>query len=186
MGLFSSRKEPPRDQWMSICGRIANGLSEVRRSWFDACVDLMAAEFAKPGVGNEFIVVNLEIGGRADQAIRAQQLLICSGKLAGEGYISPRNGRDFADVLFAAVCGGELGACMTLFARYSEVEGGTRLFRFCGDVAGYMTEEESPLAQATTLAPMITPLTVGTCYVVAEAFGDQAEAARLRKKMTEA
>ena len=131
-------KKINREDWANISLCIAQGLKESRKIWFNSCVQILG------NLKESEEVVNSELGGEAELAIKTWQLYQASGFLPA--YISESDGRDFADILYAQVCGTELLECMSYLKRYREVEdNSTILFRFCSDVAKYITGNSTPL-----------------------------------------
>jgi hypothetical protein len=93
--------------------------------------------------------------------------------MAQHRYIPPDQGRDFADLLFAQVCGSDLESTLQYFARYERADRGSSLFRFSSDVAEYITGNNAPLMEAMTLggsAPILAHL---SHMVLAGSFNDQ-------------
>lgn len=72
----------------AISLRITQGLEEVRKTWFQACVDNFL-ETSKKGAseGPPIVVKRANLAGDAARASKAYQLYLVSGFLAQHGYI---------------------------------------------------------------------------------------------------
>jgi hypothetical protein len=161
---------------------IAKGLEEVRKIWFDSCVKLLRESAKKNSL--DIHLVTIRLGGEGDLAIRAYQLLLVSNCLAKYTYIPPSQGKDFADILYAQVCGTKVETILSFLSRYHEVtDSGTQLFRFSSDVAKYITGNESPLAESTLLASTLLPFAVMNHLVVASCFADDKTVKKLESEL---
>lgn len=190
MGFFSQLfggGGPGREDWGAISLRITQGLEEVRKTWFQACVDNFL-ETSKKGAseGPPIVVKRANLAGDAARASKAYQLYLVSGFLAQHGYIPPSQGRDFADILFAQVCGTELEQCLSFFGRYHEAQGdpGTQLFRFGSDISRYITGNDAPLVESMLAASTLPVFVAMSHMVVADAFADQGTVAQLQAKLS--
>ncbi len=178
MRVFSRRphSRPKREDWPRICACITDGLEAVRKEFFDSCVrQLRRVSSESEDFPVDVVVVNDVLGGQADLAIKALQLTHASSFLAKHAYIPRRKGKDFADLLYAHVCGGQIRKILEYQSRYLEVaeDGGTLLFRFSLDVAKYICDEEAPLPQSQIVAIGVRHyLSIGN-IVVASCFEDR-------------
>jgi len=178
---------PSREDWAAISLRIAQGLEEVRKTWFQACVDnFREASEKSASEGPPITMKRANLAGDAGRASKAYQLYLVSGFLAQHGYIPPSQGRDFADILFAQVCGTELEQCLSFFARYHEAQAdpGTQLFRFGSDISRYITGNDAPLVESMLVASTVPVCVALSHMVVADAFGDQRTVAQLQAKLS--
>lgn len=183
--LFNSK--PSRDKWSTISTDIAKGLEEVRKRWFETGVSLLE-EARKGEKPLEIKIVCRTLGGEADFAIKAYQLLLTSGFLAQHSYIPRSEGKDFADILYAQVCETTVQETMLYLERYNEVQDdrGTQLFRLASDIARYITGSEAHLAESMILVSTIPIYVDFTHIVVAYAFGDQDTVRELQSKVRSA
>lgn len=118
MGIFSKlfAGSPDREHWSTISLNISKGLEDIRKTWFDSCVKVLQESSSKKGKDSLAIeIVNIHLGGGADLAIKAYQLYLVSGFLAQHAYIPPSEGKDFADILYAQVCGTQIEECLAFF-----------------------------------------------------------------------
>lgn len=177
MGIFSKlfASGPGREDWSMISFKISKGLEDVRKTWFNSCVKVLQENSSKKGKDSLAIkILNIHLGGEADLAIKAFQLYLVSGFLSQHSYISPSKGKDFADILYAQVCGTQIVECLVFFSRYQEAlsERGKQLFRFTSDVTKYITGNKAPLNESMLIIPTV-PLFVSLNHiVVANCFGD--------------
>lgn len=157
-------KEPDRSQWAIIVNKITVGLEEVCLSWFESCVDIYQETFT-------FKNRTLDVNGL--RSVKAYQLYWIDGYMAQHQYISPKYSQEFCDLLFAQVCGSDLENIDTYFIRYNITDGSASLFRFCNDMAEYITGEKNSVHLAMALMPITSLLCNLTLIVLAESFGDQ-------------
>jgi len=191
MGFFSRLFRgagPSREDWGVISLRIAKGLEEVRKKWFETLVGIFR-EMSKKGAWKDppITVKRTNLAGDATHALKAYQLYLVSAFLAKHGYIPPSQGRDFADLLFAQVCGTELEQCLAFFNRYHEAheDPGRQLFRFASDISRYITGNDTSFYESMLVDPTIPVFAWLTHMVVADAFGDQVTVAQLQTKLSE-
>ena len=168
---------PKREEWGAISLRIARSLQELRERWFPVCVNGLRE--------SQFKVRRAGLSGEADRATRAFQLYLVANYLSQHAYIPTSEGRDFADILFAQVCGTELGECLVPFSRYAggETGGGTVLFRFSADIARYITGDDTPLLESMAVAEATLTFGILTHMIVADAFGDVDTVSELRAEL---
>src|SRR4029077_7633313 len=169
---MTSSGQYERNHWLQICTNIAVALERDRRTWFENCLKMVAE--VKRKIGLPFETANSTIGGRADLALRAYQLITPTRLMSVRKYVPPADGQDFADLLWAQVCRTNLDDVFELVARYREKRE-EEAERFGRDVACFITGESSPSAFALSLEIMMpTPqLTVHTAMIVAACFGDK-------------
>lgn len=185
MGIFSKlfARGPGREDWSMISLNISKGLEDVRKTWFNSCVKVLQENSSKKGKDSLAIkIVHIRLGGEANLAIKAFQLYLVSGFLSQHSYISPSKGKDFADILYAQVCGTQIVECLAFFSRYQEVlsDRGTQLFQFTSDVSKYITGNKAPLNESMLIMPNI-PLFVSLNHIViANCFGDNKMVKKLK------
>src|SRR3972149_8462386 len=186
MGILSKLFgfKPTMDKWPAISADIAGGLEVVRKRWFETGVSFLedATKGDKP---LQIKIVCRTLGGEADSAIKAYQLLLTSGFLAQHSYIPRPDGKDFADILYAQVCGTNIRETMRYLERYIEVQQdrGTQLFRLASDIARYITGSEASLAESMILTSIIPIYVDWTHMAVAYAFRDHNTLRELRSKV---
>jgi hypothetical protein len=168
---------PKREEWGAISLRIARSLKELRERWFPVCVNGLRE--------SKFKVRRASLSGEADRATRAFQLYLVANYLSQHAYIPTSEGRDFADILFAQVCGTELEECLVPFSRYAEVQTdrGAVLFRFSADIARYITGNDTPLPEAMAVAETTPTFGILTHMIVADAFGDMDTVSELQAEL---
>jgi len=178
MGLFSNlfKSEPSRDEWITISASICEGLEGYIDIWYAICVKALQDR------GDEEIV-NAEVTDGADMAIRAYQLMMAMTYIGKNQYISPKNGADFADILYANYCGTRLNQITDFGRRYME-SSEYQIQRFCGDVSTAILGRESAIGMIA-LTPHILTLGLGGNVLISAAFGDNAKAQEMSDNLTE-
>ena len=173
-------RRPDRSQWPRIVNDITVGFEQIRQKWFETCIDGLE------GVASEDAQVRIQrrtLDGNGLRAAKAYQLFLTLSYLAKHRYIPPSEGHDFADLLFAQVCGSDLEQCLHCFARYEKADRGSGLFRFTSDVAEHITGNEAPLMEAMTLSAT-TPMFAHLSHMVlAASFNDQRTVQSLQRKI---
>jgi len=190
MGIFrrSFGGAPDRKDWSAISLSIAQGLEGLRKQFFAFCVDSIKDSLPEEDEHSQEVEVkNTSLGGEAELAIKAYQLYLTSLFLGEHEYISPKDVRDFADLLYAQVSGTQLEQCLDYLSRYTEpeIDGGTQLFRFSSDVAKYITASEAPLIEAMAISSAFGTFVALHHMLVAEIFGDEKTVKRMRKVIRE-
>jgi hypothetical protein len=185
MRLFGKifRTGPPRDQWGTISLQIAKGLQEARKIWFHNCIKIIQAISQDPSFKEYRINIKQKtLTGKPLQAVKAYQLYWASDFIGQQVYIPKHKGNDFADILYAHVCGTELDTCYYYFNRYVEAkDGGGQLIRFTNDFASHIVGNlvvGDIIIQAT-----ITFFALSVQIVVAESFGDLKTTAALNERL---
>ncbi len=182
MGIFSKLflGTPNRKNWRAISLNISKGLDEMRKIWFDSCVEKIQSNLSNKDSPN-IEEINTHLEGEAELAIKAYQLYIVSGFLAQHLYIPPSEGKDFADILYAQVCGTKIKEILAFLSSYDEVHGEVeqQTFRFCSDVAKHIMGDKGALAASILIVPSIPSFIAINQYVVAECFGDKKTANEL-------
>ena len=185
-GVGGRDDSPRRENWYAIAQDIAIRMEGVREDWFAACVkNLQDMSHGEDVDSYEIEVKNVHIGGEAELAAKAYQLLLASDCLALHEYIPPREGPDFANILWSLVCGVQLEKCLPYISRYNEVwnDGtGKQISRFNIDVASYITDHENPLYEAMCIGPIHLAFYLANHEVVATAFGDVKTVKELRER----
>lgn len=160
---------PSREEWSEISLIIAQGLEQVRNQWFN---QWFPSRWWK----------RTTLSGEAAHATKAWQLYLVSNFLAHHRYIPPSEGRDFADLLYAQVCGTELPECLSFLARYDE--GSTQFGRFILDISRYISPQDAPAAKLLLVASTIPRFTDLIHLVVVAAFGDSKSVSQLQAKLS--
>ena len=176
---------PSHENWRAIAQNIATGMEEVRKDWFATCVKILQDRPPdEDAILTRSEVKNMHLGGKAELAAKAYQLCLASDCLALHEYVSPREGQDFADILYNQVCGKHFKKCLPYLSRYNEVwRDGKRHFRFSIDVASHITDYESPVSEARDIAKTHLTFAFANHIVVASAFGDVKTVKELQEKM---
>jgi hypothetical protein len=170
---------PPRDQWGAISLRIAKGLEEARKIWFLSCLEIIEAISQQD---NRNYIKQKTLTGKALQAVKAYQLYWASYFIGQQAYIPKQEGKNFADILYAQVCGTEIDKCYYYFSRYVEAkDGGNQIMRFAYDFAIQITT--NPLVGDITIQTTFPFFALIVQIVVAESFGDLKTAASLNEKL---
>jgi hypothetical protein len=182
VGIFSKLffRTPDRKNWSEISLNISKGLEEMRKIWFDSCVKKIQSTLFNKDFQN-IQEINTHLEGEAELAIKAYQLYIVSGFLAEHLYIPPSEGKAFADILYAQVCGTKIEEILTFLSSYEEVHGKAeqQTFRFCFDVAKNIMGDKGALAASVLIDMFIPSFIAINQYVVAECFGDKKTAEEL-------
>ena len=172
-----------RNDWLRICTSIASQLQVLRQRWFRSFLNVITKYSSKK-------VVNSALEGDAELALKAYQLYLVSGFLAGHDYIPQHEGKDFADLLYAQVCGTQLPECLRFLERYHEVgsdtseEVGRQIFRVASDVLEYILGGENPWVQASASRHLFPAYNLLHHLVVADSFGDDQTAQIIRERIT--
>jgi len=165
-----------RSWWSDICTAIAVPLERDRKAFFENCLKI-----AKVKQKDDCLPIE------PDLALRAYQLLQATRLISARKYISPSDGRDFADLLWAQVCGTHLDDVLELVERYQE-KPKEEAERFGFDVARYIVGDDTqfPPSAFGLMAEimMMTPqLTGHTATIIATAFGDQESVQDIRTQL---
>jgi hypothetical protein len=159
---------------LQICNAVAVSLERDRRGFLENCQKIAEAKWednAQP-----IDAVSGIIDGPADLAVRSYQLMQATRLISVQQYISPPEGRDFADLLWAQVCGTHMDDVLELVERYKPKREDEEE-RFGFDVARGIIGDTPfpPWAVALMVEIMMqTPqLTGHTAMIVAAAFGDE-------------
>lgn len=172
-----------RNDWLTICTSIASQLQVLRERWFRSFLNVIKKYSSKK-------VVNSALEGDAELALKAYQLYLVSGFLAGHDYIPQHEGKDFADLLYAQVCGTQLPECLRFLERYHEVGSDTseevsrQIFRVASDVSEYILGGENPWAEARRLMHLFPEYGLVHHLVVANSFGDDQTVQIIREGIT--
>jgi len=161
-----------KSQWLRICTNIAVALERDREAWFANCLRMLA-ELKRNAAFSIESEAKSTLGGEADVALRAYQLIQAMRLMSIRKYVPPSEGQDFADLLFAQVCGTELSEVLEVAERYrNRQKEEATLFGL--DVAGYILGGKYPAALLLSLEimPLTQQLTAHTAMIVAAAFGD--------------
>lgn len=187
MSLLSTlfRTSPATSEWPIIAAGISSGFQDLKKSWFNECVvtvdlGLFADKQAKARV------VNTDLGGAGALAITAYQICCAGSLIRRNGYVSKSSSRDFLDSLFSRVSGVETVQLSRYLTRYDALrnDASTQRFRFAVDVARYITNEEPPMTVSLHVASIAVKLFTQTSMVIANAFGDSAQAHKLSREIT--
>ena len=181
MRIFSRivRRRTNRERWSGISQQISEGLAAVREWWFGACVQAMDG-YAAAGAS---ILVNREIDGDLALTLKAYQLLHTSSFMNQHEYIRRSHGREFADLLWAQICGTDLPKVVEILNDVMSpgLTRDGREFRLARLVATHITGDHTALGEAMVLGGLALYYEIGNAMVMSEAFGDQKTTAALRE-----
>lgn len=175
-----------RSRWSGICTTIAVSFERDRKEFFGNCLKI--AEAKQKGASLPTERLNSTMGGVADLALRAYQLIQSTRLISAQKYIPPSDGQDFADLLWAQVCGTHMDDVFELVDRYHE-KPADEAERFSFDVARYITCDDDGLSPPSMFALMVeimmlTPqLTGHTAMIVAAAFADEKTVQDMRAQL---
>jgi hypothetical protein len=171
------------EEWMNIVSLINDDLKALREKWYKSMVDYLSKnkEIINPKNVN---IVNERIGGKAEFAIKAYQLLTVIDMIAEHIYIPKSQGRNFADLLFEKVCGNQIEYVLEFFKTYSNKVGGEQLASYVFDVAEYMTNSEEGKLLGLYMAPSTAKYDWAVKASVANAFGDADVYSKAMDRMT--
>jgi hypothetical protein len=180
-------KPLPRRHWVWVSLCIAKELEEIRIDWFDSCVQLLQGVFGQDHYAHlDLRTENTELGGEAELAIKAYQLYCTSGFLGQHSYVDPKEGRDFATLVYSQVCGTGLEDCLVYFRRYKD-DGvsAAQMRHFSSDVARYIAGDHGMVAGSAVIVTMMESL-IDACHgAVAACFGDDETLDQLAKQQKE-
>lgn len=188
-GGSSRQANPSREDWPAISLYITKELEDVRKEWFGWCVRTFekAADSFKQekDMDYQIEVKNKHLSGEAELAIKAYQLFLASGFIAKHKYISQQEGKYFADLLYAQVCGTQLEECLPYFHHYltTRESEGHHVYFFLKDVANYITGNQATLVEVTFIQPIFLILVDATCLAIAYAFGDEETSKEIRERL---
>jgi hypothetical protein len=159
---------------------IAEALESLSPKFFVSCVEIVQnlSHEEQPR-----IALRTEIDEDILCAIKAFELYWFCYWVCDHQYIQPRDGKDFADLLFASVCGTKLERCSEYFSRYSNY-GDDDLQPFIRhdiDLAKYITGEKGALVEAASLARITYGFVDTVHYLAARIFHDAKTAAKLEQ-----
>ena len=188
MGFFNSLfgGKIQREDWGQISSNMVNGLEVARKQWFDLVIEAFTHTSGNDS-NIEFAVIKKNLSGDGLRATKAYQLLCIAGCMAEYNYIDKHDGNDFADFIFAEMCGADLNKCLKNFGYYFEVKEDRKaqLFRFSGDIAKHITAKKAPLFETMLVGKFVTHLTILTYIVVAMSFGDTKTANLWKNKLND-
>ena len=140
-----------RSEWPLICTKIAKGFEDERQSFFSGSIKIIeeARTWEDP---IDIPIVNRRLGGVAELALKAYQLGIASSVVARNAYIPSAEGREFANLLYAQVCGTAIHEVLHFLQSYDEVakDQHVRDARLAGDIGHYITGKRSRGSEAAT------------------------------------
>lgn len=189
-GGSSRQGDPSREDWPAISLYIAKEMEDIRKEWFGWCVRTFekATDSFKQekDIDHQIEVKNKHLSGEAELAIKAYQLRMASSFIATHEYISRREGKYFADLLYAQVCGTQLEECFPYFNRYLMMDKeneGSSIYFFLKDVANYITGNQATLVEVTFIQPIFLILADATCLAIAYAFGDEETSKEIQERL---
>ena len=176
MGFFSKMfyTPPPREEWSEIALNISKNADQIAHRWFKEAVEKLE--------DNSLEVKNKKLGGEGDLAIKAYSLFISANFIASNEYIARSDGKDFADILFAYVCGNQIEEVLEFFERYYDADGGELIARFSGDVSSYILEEKLAFA-VLFVGPTTIKLGLMINFSIAHYFGYDSKAREFAQKI---
>jgi hypothetical protein len=170
MGWFSKQsvESPERAKWPYITQAIAEAFEGNRQKWFELCAhELNAAGFVKRGpkakadLGDDIVVV-----------LKAYQLGGTAGFLQKRDYLSSltdEQTREFADLLWAHVCGPSLPTVSHYVTKLGAVPDAQR--HLAARVVEYITDAPGVLEMICLSGP-VRVFEVANCMAIASAFRD--------------
>lgn len=180
---MSVQRNLERSAWSQICTAIAISFERDRRGFLENCLEIAEA---KRKDAHPLETVNSVMDGVADLAMRAYQLIQAARVISVQTYISSSDGRDFADLLWAQVCGTHMNDVLELVQRYQEKRDDEEE-RFAFDVAHHIIGDRlfPPWAFPLMVEIMLlTPQLSGhTAMIVAGAFGDEENVQCIRAQL---
>jgi hypothetical protein len=184
--LFSDKPEIlniDRNSWVFIANNITKEFAKGRDHWFGELIlvfENSIKEHASP-----INIMRKQLDRDSDNIIKAYQLYLFSELMANKRYIPPASGKDFADILYAQVAGKDLESVVEIFRQYHEVadDAATKVFRFSGDIAKYITGNKAPLIESVLVGSTVPFFTIMTRLVIAESFGDRTLVKELENSM---
>ncbi len=172
---------PSREFWGKISFKISKGLEEFRIQWFISCIKFLKDEM-------KFETCNNRLNSDAEYAIKAYQLYLTSFFIEQMNYIPSFDGNDFADILYAQVCGTDMDKIYmyhSAYCDYPDLSWG-QFNRFCRDVTEFIIGKNSNYFEAGIAmgGTFITFLLMNN-IIVADAFGDAITVREFTKKLDE-
>ena len=177
MSFFSKyfgRRHHHPEEWGVITTAITKNLQEDRTLFFTAYADLC---FKRPPDAEQPPIPNTTLAGSADLSIRAFQLVTVTYTIAENRYVPPSQGKDFADILYAQVCGAQIYDVMKYVRKYDEaVSDRTKMMiaLFSLDLIDYIVGTRTPEPPySPLLLDLSFHLRFNTVLTVANAFNDE-------------
>ena len=184
MGIFSKlfNSGPDRKAWPALASCIAKGLEDYRHIWFSQCIETFQA---RATIDPNIRIINTRLEGKAELAIKAYQIFWVTCFLVEHAYIPPSKDKDFADILYAQICGTQFHECMMFFKRYYEVEndGPQQLLRFSSDVAEHIAGTENLYDASLLVNVHFSDFVAFNHMVLAGCFGDQQTVKKVEEKL---
>ena len=176
MGFFSKMfyTPPSKDKWSEIALNISKSADDVAHLWFKEAVQKLK--------DNSLEIKNNELVGEGELAIKAYLLFLSANFIASNEYIARSDGKDFADILFAYICGNQIEEVLEFFGRYVDADGGELIARFSGDVSSHILEEKSAFA-VLFLGPSTIKLGLMIDVYIAKYFGDESTSNLMHQKL---
>jgi hypothetical protein len=175
-----------RDDWVRISNHIARCLAHDAKSWFEHVLQ----EVTKAGPEDSSLKVvpaRTSLDGDAILAITAFQLIAATRFIGTLRYIAEPDGRDFADLMWARVCGDRLDEVIARVRYYQEVKDDQEALwsRFATNVMEHILGEESPFLLVLSVVMQTTfPELIGHVgSIVADAFDDEETFNDLQRQM---
>lgn len=166
-----------RDSWPEISTFAALALEKDAKLWFEHIL----GDFKKAALTPEAqklggsVALRTELAGEAEIAVKAYQLIYVSRTLSIRKYVPESEGKDFADLLWAQVCGTNLDDVVDRAHFYTDAGGREEeISRFSGDLSEYIVGEFCPFSvmMAVTMQVAVPEFIGHVVSIVANAFGD--------------
>jgi hypothetical protein len=176
-----------RDEWPRVSNLIARGLDRDGRSWFEHVVG-EAISFSLSGGADDLKpqLVRTAFEGRVVLATKAFQLMVVTWVLNVRGYVQEEEGKDFADLLWAQVCGSQLDEVVAHVRYYREAKDDEdQRSRFALDVMQHILGGGSPflLVMSAIMQTTIPELIGHVASIVADGFDDEATFDELQREL---
>ena len=172
MALLRRLLSKTRVGWTGMVPAIAEELDAWRRTWFGWCLD--GFQHIKVEEHYSFNIAKGQLADEGELLVTACQLHLISSFVTHRDYLPVDKTRDFVWMLARHVWGDRAPDHLPYTFRYGGLESGeeSALYRFCSDLAEYITGSKHACEVATLLAPGVPTFVAATFATVAYAFGD--------------
>ncbi len=188
--MNSLRKAGPdsqRDEWPRISNHIARGLERDARSWFEHVVrEVSNSPLSREAGTLKVEVVRTAFDRKAVLAVKAFQLIVVTWVIEVRRYIPEADGKDFADLVWAQVCGSQLDEVIAHVRYYRDAKDDQdQRSRFAADVMEHILGPKSPffLIMSVVMQTTIQELIGHVGSIVADAFDDEATFNDLQRQL---
>jgi len=170
-------KQPHRDEWEAIIDQISSGFERVRTLWFIDC-KLALTRFPDCKITNRDLIGNALTYAKTFQLYNG---FLFVGK---QQYISPSDGRDFADMLFKKECAGVETYSAEYQMKLTSFKGtrNTEALMFVSDISVHLTGSKDA-AWLMAMMPTLVKFVAETNLIVANAFGDTKTSAKIKSHL---